>query len=459
MNLAQFITYVKETSLRSPFINQAIDGDVYQINSIENQYGIFCITPMSVTTTDNIMTINSTLFYVDRLVEGEYNMNQIQSDGVTCLKTIIEEITNDEDVDISLDGDVTYTVFRYKFTDECAGCFAEVSLNVSNDDCEESYLAPKSGGGESVIEIIKQNGIALPIVDKTVNIDAYTKSNVDSKLLGINTTIEDLTDKVNDNTDDIAKNSDDINTINETLSTVEQNLTGLTEDLSGVEQNINDLIENLTELEQNLTGLTEQVLDNEEDISELDSRLSTVEDALPNLERFTIRYNPKFDTLHRPAGDRSPLLLNRCSIETINGKRFFNIDIIYNNYVPGSAPSTGFETDEILFLFPRMAAVNYSDYTSLLDSQYSSYHTPTELYQLNQYYVAGWINRISAMNYNTTTTNSIMCQISNVGEVINNTNGFFKSTSSTQDNVYHITGRYEIASDWTLEEYEMYVFA
>lgn len=440
MNLAQFIQYVKETSLRSPFINQAIDGDVYQINSIENQYGIFCITPMSVTTTDNIMTISSTMFYVDRLVEGETNMNQIQSDGVTCLKTIIEEITNDEDVDISLDSDVIYTIFRYKFTDECAGVFAEVSLNVSNDDCEESYLAPKSGG-ESVIEIIKQNGITLPIVDKTVNIDAYTRANVDSLLLGINTSIGDLTNKVTNNTDDIRTNTDNISTLTSTVN--------------GLSDDVDTLNGKMAEVEIALPALVDEFSDA---ITGLDNRITPLEQNQPTVERFTVRYNPKFDTLHRPAGDRSPLLLNRSSIETINGKRFFNIDLIYNNYIPGSSPSQGFEQGEILFLFPRMAAVNYSDYTSLLDSQYTPMHTPTELYTTGQYYVAGWINRISEINTSTGTNAAMCCQISNVGEVVNNTTGFFKSTTTTQDNVYHITGRYEIASDWTIEEYNNYNF-
>lgn len=385
MNIAELIRITKETALRSPLINQSIDGDVYQINNIENQYSIFCITPMSVTPTDQTLTVNCILFYVDRLTEDEGNANQIYSDGVSVLNTIVDEIQNEYPVEIS--DTEEFTLFKYKFTDNCGGVFLTLNFIISNDDCEESYLVPKSGG-ESVIEIIKQNGITLPIVDKTVNIDAYTRANVDSLLLGINTSIGELGSQI-----------------------------------SGV-----------------------------------DTRVTNLEQNQPTVERFTVRYNPKFDTLHRPAGDRSPLLLNRSSIETIDGKRFFNIDLIYNNYIPGSAPSQGFEQGEILFLFPRMAAVNYSDYTSLLDSQYTPIHTPTELYTTGQYYVAGWINRINEINTSTGANAAMCCQISNVGEVVNNTTGFFKSTTTTQDNVYHITGRYEIASDWTIEEYNNYNF-
>lgn len=417
MNIAELIRITKETALRSPLISQTIDGDVYQVNNIENQYGIFCITPMSVVPTDQTLTVNCTLFYVDRLTEDEGNANQIYSDGVSVLNTVVEEIQNEYPVEIS--DTEEFTLFRYKFTDNCGGVFLTLNFIISNDDCEESYLAPRSGG-ESVIEIIKQNGITLPIVDKTVNIDAYTRANVDSLLLGINTSI----DKLESNVD----------TLNEKMTEVETAVPVLVEEFNSA---IDDL------------GLQ---------ISDVDTSVTNLELHQPTVERFTVRYNPKFDILHRQAGDRSPLLLNRSSIETINGKRFFNIDLIYNNYIPGTSPSQGFEQGEILFLFPRMVAVNYTDYTSLLDSQYTPYHTPTELYGLGQYYVAGWINRIGEINTSIGTNAAMACQISNVGEVINNTTGFFKSTTSTQDNVYHITGRYEIASDWTIEEYNNYNF-
>ena len=44
-------------------------------------------------------------------------------------------------------------------------------------------------------------------------------------------------------------------------------------------------------------------------------------------------------------------------------------------------------------------------------------------------------------------------------EVLLTLTGFFKSTTTTQDNVYQISGRYEIANDWTLEEYNSYIFS
>lgn len=264
------------------------------------------------------------------------------------------------------------------------------------------------GGGEAPIEIVKQNGVVLPIVGKAVDVDAYTTETIDVK-------VAELSQGIDANTANIETNTANIN------------------------------------------GLTEQLLDVREDLQGVEERVGAIENGV-KVERFAVRYNPKFDTLHRPQGDRAPLLLNRSTIEYIDGKRFFNIDLIYLNYVPSSAPSTGFEQNEILFIFPRVAGRNYSDYSSLLSEEFEPYATKDAVYLLGQYYSVGMITRSNAINYSVTTNNYCVCQLTANGELINNTTAFFKSTSSTQNNVYQISGRYEIASDWTIEEYNDYIF-
>lgn len=213
-------------------------------------------------------------------------------------------------------------------------------------------------GVEAPIETISQNGVQLPISDKNVNIDAYTKSQIDDNY---------------------------------------------------------------------------------------------------NIKNFAVKINPKFDTIYKlSTQDNAPLLLSRSTIETINGKRFFNIDIVWQNFFPGTSPFQGFEQNEILFLFPRFAGTNYSDYSNLITTQ--ARYSKQEFYELIQYYTVGWINRCDTVNISTGTAVAMPCQITQLGEVINNTNGFFKSTTSTLNRNYHITGIYEIAEDWTLQEYEDYVF-
>ena len=315
---------------------------------------------------------------------------------------------------------------------------ADLELQNSNPDATTEMTVEwgtqiGGGGVDAPIETISQNGTQLPISNKNVNIDAYTTSQVDTKISEINLALSSQADAIQDN-------SSDITSLKSRMSTAEGNITSLGNSVG----NHTTAIGNLETSVQSLGG-----------------RVTTAENKLASysIENFTVRYNPKFDLFHRPTqNDRAPLLLNRSSIEVVNGKRFFNIDIIYNNFIPASATSQGFEQGEILFLLPRMAGTNYTNYNSLLDSQFSPLHTPTELYQANQYYVVGWINRISELNTSIGNNVAICCQISNLGEVINNTNNFFKSTTATLDKVYHISGRYEIASDWTMEEYENYVF-
>ena len=75
MNLAQLIQYITNVAKEHPLVKTVIEGDVYQLNSLEAKYGVFCITqPMNtVIKEDNVMKYTFTIFYVDRLTEDESN--------------------------------------------------------------------------------------------------------------------------------------------------------------------------------------------------------------------------------------------------------------------------------------------------------------------------------------------------------------------------------------------------
>ena len=45
MNYASLIKYIKDVAINNPLVKQVIDGDMYQINSKENQYGGRCAEP------------------------------------------------------------------------------------------------------------------------------------------------------------------------------------------------------------------------------------------------------------------------------------------------------------------------------------------------------------------------------------------------------------------------------
>ena len=140
MNFASLIKYIKDVAINNPLVKQAIDGDIYQINSKENQYGVFCVTSDVITRNDHTTTYNFTLFYVDRLLEDQSNKNVVQTDGVMCIQSVCNFINqNNENINISTP--INYQLFTQRFTDQCAGAWATINMEVEDSlgDCDLFY--------------------------------------------------------------------------------------------------------------------------------------------------------------------------------------------------------------------------------------------------------------------------------------------------------------------------------
>lgn len=142
MNLAQTIQYITNVAKEHPLVKTVIEGDVYQLNSLEVKYGVFCITqPMNnVAKEDNIMKYTFTIFYVDRLNEDESNKLVIQTDGINVIHEVFNYIkTNAQTADINIP--ITFTTYTEKFADKCGGAYANVTLEVDDEtgDCDFYY--------------------------------------------------------------------------------------------------------------------------------------------------------------------------------------------------------------------------------------------------------------------------------------------------------------------------------
>ena len=140
MNYASLIKYIKDVAINNPLVKETIDGDIYQINNKENQYGVFCVTGNVATRNDHTTTYEFTLFYVDRLLEDQSNKNVVQTDAIICIQSVCNFINqNNENINISTP--INYELFTQRFTDQCAGAFATINMEVEDSlgDCDLFY--------------------------------------------------------------------------------------------------------------------------------------------------------------------------------------------------------------------------------------------------------------------------------------------------------------------------------
>lgn len=133
MTLIEIVNEFEKIARKQPNINYVGNGDIYSLNGLPNiDYSVFFITQSEHQQSENTVTYNLTLYYVDRVIKDGDNTLSVQSTGMMVLANIIN-IFNQLNPDVEVDYDINYTTFTHKFTDDCAGVFCSVSITADAD--------------------------------------------------------------------------------------------------------------------------------------------------------------------------------------------------------------------------------------------------------------------------------------------------------------------------------------
>lgn len=141
MKLYDFITKLNYEAALLPNMGRICGGDIYELNHYQNvKYPAFCATQLQHSEAGDWRYYQFNLFYVDRLTSTHGNAQQIQSEAIDALSTIIRNITS---YGIELQGSVLYDTFTERFDSECAGAYATVTFAAMADDiCPQWYRDP-----------------------------------------------------------------------------------------------------------------------------------------------------------------------------------------------------------------------------------------------------------------------------------------------------------------------------
>lgn len=141
MTLAEVIRVIEGVASRQPAIRTIVENDIYRLNSLPNvRYGVFAFlqNQHSSNIDEDLISYSFTLFYVDRLTDGQTNQITIQSTGVEVLNNIIRTLA--DLTGIWAVGSYSFQPFNQRFTDECAGVYTSITLQVPvGSHCPESF--------------------------------------------------------------------------------------------------------------------------------------------------------------------------------------------------------------------------------------------------------------------------------------------------------------------------------
>lgn len=145
MNYINLVDRIKNVSESTKFVNSICSGDVYENwNSAEIKYGSINIGLENVERGENTITYNVILYYGDRMLQDKSNREQIWSNGVNVLQSILNGI-DDDDVTVGLP--IQYIPFEQKFADFLAGVYANVRIvcdfELGSCEIDKMYYEPK----------------------------------------------------------------------------------------------------------------------------------------------------------------------------------------------------------------------------------------------------------------------------------------------------------------------------
>ena len=130
MTYNQIQTIVESGCLSYPNVRTFGCGDIYLLNSTTPTYSVMWLSLVSRTDYSNFTTYQVNLFYVDRLKKDLSNEEQIISEGMEACETVVSMLKHHDDLLWDPDSNVTFTPFRERFSDECAGVYVNFSIQV-----------------------------------------------------------------------------------------------------------------------------------------------------------------------------------------------------------------------------------------------------------------------------------------------------------------------------------------
>ena len=157
MILSELNKLLMNVARSSYLVNETFCGDVYTINSKENKFGCFVATPMKAVKDNGIIEYTYVLYYIDRLTKDEANIDDVQSDGVSVLKGVIDYIGQNG---VEVENGYEFILFRQKFSDWCAGAYVNVHMSVPDNDCSDGVF--NTAGDQLMTLVVDKNGIYTP---------------------------------------------------------------------------------------------------------------------------------------------------------------------------------------------------------------------------------------------------------------------------------------------------------
>ena len=289
MNTRQLVQYIKTIADNIPIVMSFNDTDPYTYwNSQEVKYGSVIFAVKGYNQSNGVTRYNCVIYYGDRVLKDESNVNNIYTDAQTTINTIITNVELSDGTITVVSGSPSITFFRQRFLDELAGGYCNFTI-----EADDAVGACGYGHGDIINPGIS---IEIEVLEEKIKKLTAEVSRLEAEIEVKDKTIAELRAKIAELEKEIAELRKGLQPLLDRIAELEAEITNLNNEINSLENTISQKNALIAEKDATITSLQNQIADKDATIASLENEVSSLNTQVAGLQS-------QIDSLNSEIGD------------------------------------------------------------------------------------------------------------------------------------------------------------
>ena len=291
MNTRQLVQYIKTIADNIPIVMSFNDTDPYTYwNSQEVKYGSVIFAVKGYNQLNGVTRYNCVIYYGDRVLKDESNVNNIYTDAQTTINTIITNVELSDGTITVVSGSPSITFFRQRFLDELAGGYCNFTI-----DADDAVGACGYGHGDIINPGIS---IEIEVLEEKIKKLTAEVSRLEAEIEVKDKTITELRAKIAELEKEIAELRKGLQPLLDRIAELEAEITNLNNEINSLEDTIRQKNELIAEKDATITSLQNQIADKDTTIASLENEVSSLNTQVAGLQDQINSLNSEINNLN-----------------------------------------------------------------------------------------------------------------------------------------------------------------
>ena len=301
MNTRELVQYIKTIADNIPIVMSFNDTDPYTYwNSQEVKYGSVIFAVKGYNQLSGVTRYNCVIYYGDRVLKDESNVNNIYTDAQTTINTIITNVELSDGTITVVSGSPSITFFRQRFLDELAGGYCNFTI-----EADDAIGACGYGHGDIISPDVS---IEIAILEEKIKKLTAEVSRLEAEIEVKDKTITELRAKIVELEKEIAELRKGLQPLLDRIAGLEAEIANLNNEINSLEDTIRQKNALIAEKDATITSLQNQIADKDTAIAELENEVSSLNTQVAGLQSQIGSLNSEINNLNDTIAQKDSMI-------------------------------------------------------------------------------------------------------------------------------------------------------